>query len=166
MGIVVSFAGRIGSGKSSVSNVLAEALGWPRAGFGDYLRDELRRRGGDMASRQALQDLGQSFVEVDPEAFCRSVLGRVCKGFQPESDHADRDHGEVVGGALFVAGGDAAELLEAVDQPPHKVAPPIRLAVEGGLATLVALGRNERCDAATAHPAARRRAAVAFVTGD
>jgi hypothetical protein len=42
---------------------------------------------------------------------------RVClqRRPRPEQDHADGDHGEVVGGALFVARGDAAELLEAVD---------------------------------------------------
>src|SRR5689334_9590301 len=90
-------------------------------------------------------------------------LGRVCKGFKPESDHADGDHGEIVDGALFVAGGDAAELLEAIDQPLDEVAPPIRLTVEARLAALVALGRNDRCDPAAADPAARCRAAVAFV---
>ena len=35
---------------------------------------------------------------------------------KPEQDHAEGDHGEVVGSAFLVAGGDAAPLLEAVDQ--------------------------------------------------
>src|SRR3712207_7414395 len=56
-------------------------------------------------------------------------------------------HGEVVGGALFVAGGDAAEPLGAVDQALHPVAPPVGGAVEAGPAALVALARDHRPDA-------------------
>ena len=77
MGLVVSFSGRIGSGKSSVTAALAAKLGWPRAGFGDYLRAEIARRGGNPESREALQDLGQALVERDPEAFCAAVLENV-----------------------------------------------------------------------------------------
>lgn len=47
---------------------------WPRTAFGDYLRAEVGRQGGDTRSRQALQDLGQSRVDADPVAFCRDVL--------------------------------------------------------------------------------------------
>jgi hypothetical protein len=43
-------------------------------------------------------------------------LGRVCKGLQPEQDHVDMDHRAIVVGTLFVPGGDAPGLLEAVDQ--------------------------------------------------
>lgn len=81
MGLVVAFSGRIGSGKSSVAVALADELGWPRAGFGDYLRSEIARRGGDPDSRQALQDYGQSLVEDDPEAFCAAVMASA--GFLP-----------------------------------------------------------------------------------
>ena len=84
MGLVVSFAGQIGSGKSSVSNMLAETLGWPRVGFGDYLRDEVRRCGGNPDSRKALQDFGESLVDSNPEIFCHSVLDVV--GFSPGAD--------------------------------------------------------------------------------
>ena len=74
MGLVVSFAGQIGSGKSSVSRGLAAALGWPRAAFGDYLRKLAAAQELDAESRQVLQDLGQSLVEQDAVAFCRAVL--------------------------------------------------------------------------------------------
>lgn len=74
MGLVVSFAGRIGSGKSSVSQTLAEMLEWPRVSFGDYLRAELVRRGQNPESREALQDLGQALVATGSEPFCRAVL--------------------------------------------------------------------------------------------
>lgn len=84
MPLVVCFAGQIGSGKSSVTRTLAEALGWQRAGFGDYLRTELERRGGDVTSRDALQDLGQSLVDKNAEGFSRVVLALA--DFQPGTD--------------------------------------------------------------------------------
>lgn len=74
MTMLVCFSGQIGSGKSSVCTAIAEALGWSYAGFGDYLRAEIGRAGGDPTSREALQDLGQRLVEADAEGFCRSVL--------------------------------------------------------------------------------------------
>lgn len=80
-GLVVCFSGRIGSGKSSVTAALSKALDWPKVGFGDYLRDLVARQGGDPTSRQALQDLGQSLVEADANAFCAAVLAS--SGFVP-----------------------------------------------------------------------------------
>jgi len=73
-GIVACFAGRIGSGKTSVTNALSKCLNWRRVGFGDYVRSELDRRGGNPDVRRELQDLGQRLVEADPESLCREVL--------------------------------------------------------------------------------------------
>src|SRR6478609_5730788 len=73
-GLVVCFSGRIGSGKTSVTDALSNALGWPKAGFGDYLRERIKREGGDSTSRQALQDLGQSLVDSDADGFCADVI--------------------------------------------------------------------------------------------
>src|SRR4051794_24907771 len=50
------------------------------------------------------------------------VLGRVCKRLQPEQDHADVDHGEIVVATLLIPRSDAPGLLEAVDQPLDFVA--------------------------------------------
>jgi hypothetical protein len=83
-GLVVCFAGQIGSGKSSVSRRLGEALAWPRAAFGDYLRAELGRHGGDPESREQLQNLGQKLVDEDPSRFCSSVMSS--SGFKPGGD--------------------------------------------------------------------------------
>lgn len=77
MGLLVCFAGGIGSGKSSVCKTTAKRLGWRCSGFGDYVRSELRRLGGNADSREELQDLGQSLVDKDPEALCRAVLEAV-----------------------------------------------------------------------------------------
>ena len=84
MGLVVCFSGKIGSGKSSISRGLSKALRRPRVGFGDYLRTELQRRGGDPECRSELQDIGQSLVEQDPEGFSQSVLSLA--RFQPGGD--------------------------------------------------------------------------------
>jgi len=84
MSLLLCFAGQIGSGKSSVSIALAAALGWRRTGFGDYLRSEVIRGGGDPNDRKALQDLGQQRVDADAAAFCRDVLAAV--GFVPGND--------------------------------------------------------------------------------
>jgi hypothetical protein len=80
-GLVVCLSGRIGSGKSSVASRLGLALGWPKTGFGDYLRCRIAQQGGDPDSRQALQDLGQFLVDTDPDQFCADVLGLA--GFAP-----------------------------------------------------------------------------------
>ncbi|WP_041926735.1 hypothetical protein [Methylocystis sp. SC2] len=84
MNLLLCFSGQIGSGKSSVSAAVATALGWRRTGFGDYLRTEIIRLGGDPNDRKVLQDLGQSRVDTDPVAFCRDVLA--AGGFHPGDD--------------------------------------------------------------------------------
>jgi len=81
MNLLLCFSGQIGSGKSSVSTAVACALGWRRGGFGDYLRGELTRMGGNPDDRKALQDLGQARVASDPVAFCSDVL--TSSGFLP-----------------------------------------------------------------------------------
>lgn len=85
MNLLLCFSGQIGSGKSSVSTAVADALGCRRTGFSEYLRGEVARRGGDPDDRKALQDLGQALVDADADAFCRDVLtaGR----FRPGDDY-------------------------------------------------------------------------------
>jgi hypothetical protein len=84
MSLLLCFSGQIGSGKSSVSIAVADALGWRRTGFSEYLRGEIIRRGGDPNDREALQDLGQGRVDDDPVTFCRDVLS--AGGFVPAAD--------------------------------------------------------------------------------
>ena len=75
-GIVIAFAGQIGSGKTSISKELSELLEWPRVGFGDYVRAEASRRGFDPECRDVLQSLGEQLVAEDPTGFCQAVLGQ------------------------------------------------------------------------------------------
>lgn len=71
--IVLGIAGKIGSGKSTLSEELARGLGWPRASFGDFLRNVAKSRGLE-ESREVLQELGESFIERGANEFCRAVL--------------------------------------------------------------------------------------------
>ncbi len=64
---------KLGSGKSTFSEELANGLGWPRASFGDFLRNVAKSR--DLEeSREVLQELGESFIERGPNEFCRAVV--------------------------------------------------------------------------------------------
>jgi dephospho-CoA kinase len=74
MATVVCFSGKIGSGKSSVISELSNMLDWKHVAFGQYVRQEVERLGGDPNSREALQDFGQRCVEDDPEAFCLGLI--------------------------------------------------------------------------------------------
>lgn len=71
--LVVAFAGKIGSGKSTLSAEVAGALGWPRASFGDYIRTVAKSNGFE-DTREVLQEIGESLVEKGVDDFCRAVL--------------------------------------------------------------------------------------------
>lgn len=71
---LVCFSGKIASGKTSISRAVASRLDCDRACFGGYLREKIAREGGDPASRESLQNLGQRQIESDAELFCRAVL--------------------------------------------------------------------------------------------
>lgn len=71
--VVVGFAGKIASGKSSVSQAVAGRLGLPRASFGDYVRNQAKLRGLEQ-DRDTLQSIGAELVEKGLEQFCRAVL--------------------------------------------------------------------------------------------
>lgn len=74
--IVLAFAGAIGAGKSAISTEVAAALGWPRTGFGDYIREEARRQGLDPSSREVLQTVGEALIAAGWVPFCQRVLYR------------------------------------------------------------------------------------------
>lgn len=73
--LVVGFAGRIGSGKSTISSEVAKTLGWPRASFGDYIR-KIASNAGLEESREVLQEIGESLFERGVDDFCRAVLAQ------------------------------------------------------------------------------------------
>jgi|SRR5579859_1238230 len=71
---ILSFAGQIGSGKSTISKQVADKLGWKRVGFGDFLRGQVIVRGLAPQSRSTLQNLGQEFINRGWRPFCSQVL--------------------------------------------------------------------------------------------
>ena len=73
-GIVVAFAGAIGSGKSNLSRHVAGLLGCPRVSFGDYIRGIAEANHMDSSDRGVLQRLGQALVVSNAEDFARKVL--------------------------------------------------------------------------------------------
>lgn len=70
--VVLAFAGRVASGKSTLAREVANALDWKRASFGDYVRIVANSQGLE-PSREVLQDLGESLAKA-PEEFCRAML--------------------------------------------------------------------------------------------
>jgi dephospho-CoA kinase len=73
MTLVVAIAGRMGSGKTTLSKDLAAAMGCPRATFGDYVRQQVHDRGLPL-TRENLQVIGPELLLKDPAAFCISVI--------------------------------------------------------------------------------------------
>jgi adenylate kinase family enzyme len=71
--VVLGFAGRIGSGKSTVARAIAARLGWPVAAFGEYVRAVAKSRGLP-DKREVLQEVGKSLVRGDSTGFCQAVL--------------------------------------------------------------------------------------------
>jgi transcriptional regulator with XRE-family HTH domain/dephospho-CoA kinase len=70
--VVLAFCGKVASGKSTLATEVAKALDWKRTSFGDYVRVVASSQGLE-ASREVLQDLGESLVKT-PEAFSRAML--------------------------------------------------------------------------------------------
>lgn len=73
---VLGLAGKIASGKSTLSVNFAEAMGWPYISFGDYVRSVTRQLGLDDSRREILQDVGASLVAENCEEFCRAAVSQ------------------------------------------------------------------------------------------
>jgi dephospho-CoA kinase len=73
MAFAIAFAGKIGSGKTTISTAVSRALGCKRASFGDYVRHIVSNRGLEL-TRENLQRVGTEILEADRFEFCRNVL--------------------------------------------------------------------------------------------
>lgn len=70
---VIGFGGSALSGKSRLSQRVSDALGWPLASFGDYVRQRARER--DLGSdRATLQSIGEDLINTNLDGFCHAVL--------------------------------------------------------------------------------------------
>jgi len=72
--MIITLAGPIGSGKTTLARAIAAKLDAPSAGFGNYVRSLAEKRGLDIGRRQVLQDLGHELVLADPRGFLDDAL--------------------------------------------------------------------------------------------
>lgn len=70
---ILTFSGPIASGKSALSNKLAQTFHWSRVSFGDYVRAIANARRMPK-TREVLQAIGTELVTSDLEGFCNAVL--------------------------------------------------------------------------------------------
>src|SRR5919107_1059404 len=103
-----------------------------------------------MSPSRSPQGAPQTRRNIDLLRCATVVLGRVCKGFEPDQDSCDVEHGEVIDGTLFVAGRKTAELLQAVEQALHPIARSVGRTVKPRPTPLALLGRDHRSNAASA----------------
>lgn len=75
-GLVLAFAGGLGSGKSALTKALSARLGWPRVSFGEQVRSYAETLRKDPTDRAVLQQLGQALVLTKREEFVRDVLNQ------------------------------------------------------------------------------------------
>lgn len=69
----ILIAGRIGSGKTKISKAVADELGYRWNSYSTTIKNIARERGLPIV-RDALQQLGQSLIDLDSEALTRRVL--------------------------------------------------------------------------------------------
>lgn len=73
--MVLAFSGKIGSGKTTLTTMLAVRLGWPRVSFGEYVRQLAIQRQLE-PTRQVLQALGETLLDESIEEFCKRVIAQ------------------------------------------------------------------------------------------
>ena len=78
-------------------------------------------------------------IIIDPEfqRLFRWDIRACLQSSKPEKNRSDSNHGEIVGGTLFVPCGDSSKVFQPVDQALADVALTVCLAVEAGLAALL-----------------------------
>ncbi|MYL65989.1 AAA family ATPase [Bacillus hwajinpoensis] len=73
--VVVGFCGKLASGKTTLSQVLAKKLDFQMISFGDFVRNYTSAKGFDSSSRETLQYFGEKLIsQWGYEGFCNKVL--------------------------------------------------------------------------------------------
>jgi dephospho-CoA kinase len=76
MALVLGIAGKIGSGKSTLSKIIAAELNYKYASFGDHVR-KIALAKGISPTRRNLQNLGQQLLNENIKQFCLGVLSDI-----------------------------------------------------------------------------------------
>jgi dephospho-CoA kinase len=71
--MVLGLSGKIGSGKSTLCELVARDLGFGHSSFGDYVRAIASEKNIEH-TRKNLQDLGQNLITENIKKFCLGVL--------------------------------------------------------------------------------------------
>ena len=83
---------------------------------------------------------------------------------EPETDSSELEHGEEVGGVLFVARGDSAAMLDPVEEPLDAISLAVERATEAGAPATGDLGGNVRRGTGCLDAAAEPVGVVGFVS--
>src|ERR1700693_6158027 len=83
---------------------------------------------------------------------------------EPETDRSELEHSEEVGGVLFIARGDAAAMLDLVEEPLDAISFTIERATEAGAPATGGLGRNVRRSTGGLDATAEPVGVVSFVS--
>lgn len=128
--LVLCFSGRIGSGKTSVSQLVADNFKAAWTSFGDFMRAYASAESLDPTSREVLQDLGQRLLNTyGTRWLCEQVVARA----------------NLSGGGVLVIDGirhvDVADCIKEMFSPSKALF--IHLELSGGIE------RSRDLDAAT-----------------
>ena len=82
MSYILIFSGKIGSGKSSISKLIADKFKFQWLSFGDYVRTKATQECIEH-TRINLQDLGEKLLKEDIRHFCNDVLNQAHWGVEP-----------------------------------------------------------------------------------
>lgn len=82
MSYILIFSGKVGSGKSSISQIIADKFKFQWLSFGNYVRIKATQEGIEH-TRINLQDLGEKLLKEDIKQFCNNVLNQVDWGVEP-----------------------------------------------------------------------------------
>ena len=99
MGLVATFSGPIGSDRSRVAVLVAEARGCACVKFSEFIKADVERAGGDPTERVLMQRRGQQLVQEQLTEFVQGVL------------EIAKTRGWTPGGELVVDGLRHAEVL-------------------------------------------------------
>ena len=72
---IIAISGPIGSGKTTITALLSQRIGWPHTAYGDLVRAIATRRG-LTCDRHHLQHIGSQLIVGGWDAFTRRVLSQ------------------------------------------------------------------------------------------